>query len=167
MIDAKHYAISVQYGVFDGERCFEATVREFPEIREYADTHEEAYGLAIDTIEIVYEQMLDGGVQPPAPIAHAPAFSGRITLRIPKSLHCALAAEADEEGVSLNQQVVNMLNFAQGVSYASREIERRTATILDKMRPIVVQPYGGQSKAGFSGKDSQPKRNLHLRVVNS
>lgn len=167
MIDAKHYAISVQYGVFDGEHCYEATVREFPEIREYADTFEEAYGLAVDTVEIVYEQMLDSGVQPPSPIAHAPAFSGRITLRIPKSLHCALSAQADEEGVSLNQQVVNMLNFAQGVSYASREIERRTATLLEKMRPVVVQSYGSQSRAAFVGKESQPKRNFHLRVVNS
>jgi predicted HicB family RNase H-like nuclease len=169
MIDAKHYAVSVQYGVFDGEHCYEATVREFPEIREYADTFQDAYDLALDTIEIVYAQMQDSGAQPPTPIAHAPAFSGRITLRISKSLHCSLSAQADEEGVSLNQQVVNMLNFAQGISYASREIERRTSTILEKMRPIVVQSYNGQTKDDFYSyrNESQPKRNLHLQVVKS
>jgi predicted HicB family RNase H-like nuclease len=36
-------------------------------------------------------------------------YSGRFVVRIPKSLHAALAAEAETEGVSLNQLVVAKL----------------------------------------------------------
>jgi HicB family len=36
-------------------------------------------------------------------------YSGKFNVRIPKSLHAALASEADAEGVSLNQLVVAKL----------------------------------------------------------
>ena len=36
-------------------------------------------------------------------------YSGRFVVRVPKSLHAALAAEAETEGVSLNQLVVAKL----------------------------------------------------------
>ena len=37
-------------------------------------------------------------------------YSGKFVVRVPKSLHAALAAEADAEGVSLNQLVVAKLS---------------------------------------------------------
>jgi antitoxin HicB len=36
-------------------------------------------------------------------------YSGKFNVRIPKSLHAALASEADSEGVSLNQLVLAKL----------------------------------------------------------
>ena len=36
-------------------------------------------------------------------------FSGKFNVRLPKSLHAALASEAEAEGVSLNQLVVAKL----------------------------------------------------------
>ena len=36
-------------------------------------------------------------------------YSGRFNVRLPKSLHAALASEAEAEGVSLNQLVVAKL----------------------------------------------------------
>ena len=39
-------------------------------------------------------------------------YSGRINLRIPKTLHKALAMEAKENGVSLNQYMVYKLSRA-------------------------------------------------------
>ena len=36
-------------------------------------------------------------------------YSGKFNVRVPKSLHAALASEADAEGVSLNQLVVAKL----------------------------------------------------------
>lgn len=38
-------------------------------------------------------------------------YSGKFVVRVPKSLHAALAAEADAEGVSLNQLVVAKLSM--------------------------------------------------------
>tara|TARA_B100000809_G_scaffold157716_1_gene155002 strand:- start:149 stop:325 length:177 start_codon:yes stop_codon:yes gene_type:complete len=44
--DASLYNISVRKGNFDGDITFEATVKELPDVAEYAATHEEAYLLA-------------------------------------------------------------------------------------------------------------------------
>jgi len=41
-------------------------------------------------------------------------YSGKFVVRVPKSLHAALAAEADAEGVSLNQLVVAKLSVQLG-----------------------------------------------------
>jgi predicted HicB family RNase H-like nuclease len=38
-------------------------------------------------------------------------YSGKFVVRVPKSLHAALAAEAESEGVSLNQLVVAKLSM--------------------------------------------------------
>ena len=55
MLDRVEYEINVRLGTFDGEECFEAKVRGFHNIAEYGDTAEEAYALAIDTIETTAE----------------------------------------------------------------------------------------------------------------
>ena len=48
---------------------------------------------------------------PPAPMKDFDAdYSGRLNVRLPKSLHAALASEAEDEGVSLNQLIVTKLS---------------------------------------------------------
>lgn len=37
------------------------------------------------------------------------SYSGKFVLRLPKSLHCRLAMEAEKEGVSLNQYALYKL----------------------------------------------------------
>jgi len=55
-------------------------------------------------IEKAGELVRVGGVRPVA------EYSGKISLRIPKSLHKKLAEEAKEEGVSLNQYALYKLS---------------------------------------------------------
>ena len=59
-------------------------------------------------------------------------YSGRVTLRLPKSLHRALAESAEEEGGSLNQHLVNILvyfsGFAAGAMPMSEASEWRTVS---------------------------------------
>jgi hypothetical protein len=50
MIGASNYNITARKGWFGGELCFEARVAELPDVAEYADSLEEAYALAIDTL---------------------------------------------------------------------------------------------------------------------
>ena len=50
----------------------------------------------------------------PAPYEPADDFSGRLTLRLTKSLHRSLMEGADEEDVSLNQYIVNVLRQKDG-----------------------------------------------------
>ena len=50
-MNAQDYGITIRRVIEEGEACFEARVRELPDVVEYADSHEEVYELAIDTIE--------------------------------------------------------------------------------------------------------------------
>jgi predicted HicB family RNase H-like nuclease len=125
MIDASNYNITVRKGWFDGEHCYEARVAELPDVAEYADSVEEAYALAIDTIEVTAEMLAAQGKAMPAPMIPADDYSGRVTLRLAKSLHRSLAQAADKEGVSLNQHLTNILNYYAGYAQAREERNSR------------------------------------------
>lgn len=109
------YGITVRRTTEDGEPHFEARVRELPDVIEYADTAQEAYDLAIDTIETTAEALAEQGRDMPLPHPITDDYSGRVTLRVPKTLHRALAMTAEEEGVSLNQHIVTVLGFYIGL----------------------------------------------------
>jgi hypothetical protein len=49
---------------------------------------------------------------PAGPAGDEPSHSGRLLLRMPKTLHAELAGRADGEGVSLNQYIVSALSRA-------------------------------------------------------
>jgi len=143
MIDAKSYSISVQFGNFDGETCYEARVKEFPEIAEYSDSFEEAYLLAVDSIEIISEHNRERHIPVPAPINVPVHFSGRITLRMPNSFHRELVAAAEDEGVSLNQHLINMLYYAKGKVDSAKDMKRHTEATL---KSVLVSQYAGKSQ---------------------
>jgi hypothetical protein len=57
-------------------------------------------------------------------------YSGKILLRIPKSMHKMLHEMAQEEGVSLNNLIQNLLSFAVGYKKSSRESFRSFTSLL-------------------------------------
>ncbi|GBE49102.1 hicB family protein [bacterium BMS3Bbin13] len=122
MIDPHAYNITLRRNEFEGEACFEARVKELPDLAEYGDTFEKAYALAIDAIETTAEVLAEKGKPMPVPQEVANDYSGRVTLRLPKSLHRALAGSAEEEGVSLNQHLVNILAYFSGFSTGAMHI---------------------------------------------
>lgn len=114
-INAYEYSISIRFGEFEGEQCYEATIKELPSIAEYADTYSEAYELTIDAIETLSELYAEQGKLFPAPIKNTSQdYSGRITLRLPKSLHCSIAQIADTEDTSLNSLISSVLSAFVG-----------------------------------------------------
>lgn len=108
------YNITVRRANFDGEVFFEARVKELPDVAEYAETADEAYDLAIDTIETTAQVFAEKGKAMPLPYEPADDYSGRVTLRLAKTLHRNLTESAEREGVSLNQHLVNILSYASG-----------------------------------------------------
>lgn len=122
MIDATKYNITIRKGLFDGELCFEARIAEFPDLTEYADSFDEAYALALDAIEVTAAIFAEQGKKLPPPMIVADDYSGRVTLRLAKSLHRSLAQAAEKEGVSLNQHLTNILNFYAGYASADNPI---------------------------------------------
>ena len=114
------YNITVREIDFDGDPHFEARVKELPDVREYGASYGEAYELAIDTIETAATMFDEEGRSFPPPAVLQDDFSGRVTLRLSKSMHRALAYSAQDEGVSLNQHLVNVLTYDQGFSTGGR-----------------------------------------------
>ncbi|MDE0024445.1 MAG: toxin-antitoxin system HicB family antitoxin [Spirochaetaceae bacterium] len=119
-LNAYAYNITVRECVFEGEPLFEARVKELPDVREYAESAQEAYDLAIDTIETAAGMFAETGRPFPPPTSPQDEFSGRVTLRIPRSLHRALASAAEDEGVSLNQHLVTALTRLHASAGAKR-----------------------------------------------
>lgn len=120
MTIAYNYNVVVRRIASENGTMFEARVREFPDLTEYADTPQEAYELAIDAINTVVEVFEEKGKSLPE-VADVPVdFSGRVTLRLPKALHRALADAAEEDDVSLNQHLVNVLSYFTGFAHAER-----------------------------------------------
>lgn len=121
MVNPEDYTVSIRRGRFDDETCFEARVQELPDVAEYADSYEEAYQLALDTIQTTAHIFAEQGKRMPAPIVPVEDCSGRVTLRLPKTLHRGLALKAEHEGVSLNHLLVSVLSAFRGFDAALEE----------------------------------------------
>ena len=118
-MDPHDYGITIRRIMEEGGVCFEARILELPDVAEYADTFEEAYALAIDAIETTADALSEQGRSMPLPEQELTDYSGRITLRVPRSLHRELAWSAKQEGVSLNQLLASVLSL-----YTGRQMSR-------------------------------------------
>jgi predicted HicB family RNase H-like nuclease len=115
MMDPFRYHIMVSKVCLDGAEYFEASVKELPDVREYGSTCQEAFDLAIDTIATAAAMYAEEGRAFPEPAERVEDYSGRVTLRMPKTLHRTLAEQAEAEDISLNQYVLSLL--AQGAGF--------------------------------------------------
>lgn len=64
------------------------------------------------------------------------SHSGRLLLRMPKSLHAQLAARSDREGVSLNHWIVNALSRALVSEDAASDT--RSHAISRELRVVLI-----------------------------
>lgn len=88
------------------------------------ETPDEALTNIQDAIKCWIEFAKEHGMQIPSPqIYKEPEFSGKFTLRIPKSLHRLLTEQAQREGVSLNQYIVSLISFNAGKISAKKPDE--------------------------------------------
>jgi predicted HicB family RNase H-like nuclease len=138
--DPHEYNVTVRKIRHEGETLFEARVKELPDVCEYSETMADAYDLAIDTIETAAEMYAEAGRTFPPPTAPQDQFSGRVTLRLPKGLHRTLALEAEDEGASLNQHMVSILERHAGAKAS-------LATV--KNHPVILFSL---LSSGFAGK---------------
>lgn len=113
----------------DEEGLYSGQVLEFPGCFSSGESAVEAYEnleeAACDWVEAALEQGLD---IPPALATHR--HSGTVSLRIPRSLHQRAADYARQEGVSLNQFLLDAIAERVGAeSFAARLIERTRASV--------------------------------------
>ncbi len=94
---------------------YTAKIPDLPGCLTCADTLDELWEMIEDAKRDWIELALEQGrpIPEPAPVAEE-RYSGRFTLRLPKSLHRRAAEQAEREGVSLNQFVNVALAEAVG-----------------------------------------------------
>ena len=108
--DADMYTVTVRKENVDGDFYFVGRVSEFPNISSYEDTYDEARLMVIDSINSLHKIAIEDGVSFPEPIPSLDEeYSGRVTLRMPKSLHAKIAQQAILEDVSVNQYLVTAI----------------------------------------------------------
>jgi len=100
------YKIVIQKDPYGG---FFAEVEELEGCMTQGETYQEAYENILEAMEGWLEVAIERNINIPEPqiTSH---YSGKFTLRIPKSLHEKLAQNAKKENVSLNQYAIHLLS---------------------------------------------------------
>lgn len=110
------FYLNLRYPVIihaDPDGGFVAEIEELPGCMTQGETSEEVFEAIEDARRGWIEVAYDDGQDIPLPRDIA-AYSGKILVRIPKSLHRTLAHAAKQEGVSLNQYITSLLAAGVG-----------------------------------------------------
>lgn len=82
----------------------------------------ETPAMAEEARQLWIETEYEDGEEIPLP-SYPEAYSGKFNVRSPKSLHRALAASAERDGVSLNQYVTGLLAAGDAHTRMTRHVE--------------------------------------------
>jgi len=105
------YNIIVRHITDDSGTYYFAKVQELPGCVSDGATVDEVFTNIYEAMEGWIETKLEAGFPVPMPV-DIENYSGKFVLRLPKSLHAKLVAEAEKEGVSLNQYALYKLAHA-------------------------------------------------------
>lgn len=105
----------------DGEKYFQLSIPELPGFKIYEDTCELLFENLEDAKRAWFMANLKAGDEIPEPLKKSVA-SGRITVRLPKSLHSALSFQAEEEGTSLNSYICYLLGITNAYKVINKNI---------------------------------------------
>ncbi|MCL2294155.1 MAG: type II toxin-antitoxin system HicB family antitoxin [Spirochaetes bacterium] len=103
------YHIVIQYITDETGSYYYAYVSELAGCMCQGSSYAEAYEKIQEAMKEWIEARLAAGAPVPEPVDER-QFSGRIALRIPKTLHGQLAMEAKREGISINQYLLYKLS---------------------------------------------------------
>ena len=110
------YYVNLQYPVTlypDPEGGYVAQIKDLPGCLTQGENLEETIANLNEARELWIETAYDAGDDIPLPSTDD-TYSGKLLLRMPKSLHRHLAETAETEGVSLNQHIVSLLSASDG-----------------------------------------------------
>ncbi|OIP26395.1 MAG: antitoxin HicB [Dehalococcoidia bacterium CG2_30_46_9] len=108
--DLKFY-LNLRYPITihpDPDGGYVAEIEELPGCMTQAETIDEAFEAIEDARQVWIKGTYEMGQDIPLP-RDMEEYSGKILVRIPKSLHRTLAHAAKREGVSLNQYIASLL----------------------------------------------------------
>ena len=102
---------------------FVAAIPDLPGCVTQAETKEAALTLIEDAKAAWISTAMEQSIPIPTPAGRAGSYSGKLNVRLPKSLHRALAIHAEEEGVSLNHLIVYKLTQTMEGREPDRKVE--------------------------------------------
>lgn len=104
LVDSKEYQVVVKWSKED--ECFLAEVPALYGCITHGQTAEEALKNGQEAAHLWIDDAIKHGDPIPTPLH---PMSGKMTLRLPKSLHQKIAQIAERDGVSINQWIVTKL----------------------------------------------------------
>ncbi len=106
------YYLNLQYPVTlypDPEEGYVAQIKDLPGCLTQGETLDETIANINEARELWIETAYESGDDIPLPSTEE-SYSGKLLVRMPKSLHRRLAEQAEQENVSLNQYIVSLLS---------------------------------------------------------
>ena len=120
--DLKYY-LNLPYSIeiIPEKKGYFVKIKELPGCMSQGETKEEAFKNIEEAKHLWIATSLKRNLPIPEPEQHTD-FSGKLLLRLPKSLHAKLSLRANEEGISLNQYILSLLSANSSVDMVKREI---------------------------------------------
>lgn len=122
-INILDYKIEIERVADDDGGGYIATIPELGCIGD-GDTVEEAINDVREVAENLIKIAKEDGKDIPAPQSykHEEDYSGRLTLRIPKTLHKMLSLQAEKEGCSINQLIIAYISMGIGNEFGKNQV---------------------------------------------
>lgn len=136
----QRYSFAITWSELD--QNYVALCPEFLGLSGLGNTAQEAIAELQVALELAVETYEAEGWPLPGPQLRS-QYSGKLLVRLPKSLHATLAQEAETEGVSLNTHVVSRLSAAHSATVVAATVEQSFSGMLrtlstDFMRPLAA-----------------------------
>ncbi len=123
--DPDIYTITIRKEAVDGETCYVGSVAEFQNVSAYEDTYDAALATIRDVLTTIAMVAKETGQQLPVPRTETDDVpSGRITLRMPRSLHAKVIKRAEVDETSANQIInIAVAEYLSQLSTAEKATE--------------------------------------------
>jgi hypothetical protein len=145
-LDPSQYRITIQGIVDEGEHFLKATVGELPDVAVFGHDYSSVVEETLEVVRRLHAVAVEKGRAFPTPLAVDDRYSGRITLRVPKSLHAQIADCAMSDGISLNTWVVGVLSEKVGEHHAATQAKDILVTAAQSSLAVTTSPSSGSSK---------------------
>ena len=138
---------SYQLAWSPADKGYICTSAEFPGVSAFGPDQQTALAEMVVALQAVLDTIAAEGKSLPEPREQI-AYSGQFRLRIPRSLHAALAERAEAEGMSLNSYAALLLSAATGAGLATDHASEALAPLLDRLDRVVehAEAPGGAAK---------------------
>lgn len=142
-----NYYLELNYPVTlyqDSDGGFVAEIKDLPGCITQAESSEEALAEIEDARILWIETAYEHEDFIPLPSTET-KYSGRVLLRMPRSLHQKLVEEADKEGVSLNQHIVSLLSNKAGLVIDIKKLKGEVETLKLLSAEVIMSSLRSQS----------------------